>query len=277
MRIRKLTVRNFCSFGENGCDLDLPSGSLVVIGGLNEDAPAIGDRRNGSGKTALVHAVYYALFGDIPVVGLRPSQMVNAVNGEGLRVFLAAEWNGTRIEIERGRRPDILAWRTLDSGSDRVREVGGGGRLTDDQARFEKAAGIDRDLFDTVAVVHPWRPSPFVTSSADRRTFVERLLDLGDLVEAAESIRKRLSGVRSDAKTAEAVVEALRRTMERRLRRAEEETERRRARLAEIESRLSGLEALDLDEERKRHVENAELSRLLEERNAVDLEAIRLV
>ena len=65
IKIKKLIIHNFLSFQDEEWDFD-NTGRLVLIKGVNRDTEsALGNTSNGAGKSALSHALMYALFGQL--------------------------------------------------------------------------------------------------------------------------------------------------------------------------------------------------------------------
>ena len=65
VKIKKIDIHNFLSFQDEEWDFDNTS-RLVLIKGVNKDTEAaLGQTSNGSGKSALSHALMFALFGQL--------------------------------------------------------------------------------------------------------------------------------------------------------------------------------------------------------------------
>ena len=61
MQFSELTIRNFLSFGDKEQTLKLDGRGLVLIQGENLDDPSARD--NGSGKSSIVEALLWCLYG----------------------------------------------------------------------------------------------------------------------------------------------------------------------------------------------------------------------
>ena len=59
IKFKKLVIQDFLSIGKDSLTIDFQSG-LNLITGTNIDNP---ERRNGTGKSAIIEGFYYALFG----------------------------------------------------------------------------------------------------------------------------------------------------------------------------------------------------------------------
>ena len=63
--------------------------------------------RNGTGKTTIVNALSYALYGNA-LYNIKKDNLVNKTNNKNMLVTVDFEVNGQSYRIERGRKPNIL-------------------------------------------------------------------------------------------------------------------------------------------------------------------------
>ena len=61
------------------------------------------DHRNGTGKTTIINALSYALYGQA-LTNIRRDNLVNKTNNKGMLVTLAFQKDGKEYRIERGRK-----------------------------------------------------------------------------------------------------------------------------------------------------------------------------
>ncbi len=81
--IKTLTVKNFMSVGNQTQAIDFQQKLLTLVLGENLDMG--GDdagSRNGTGKTTIVNALSYALYGEA-LTKIRRDNLVNKTNGKG--------------------------------------------------------------------------------------------------------------------------------------------------------------------------------------------------
>ena len=105
--ILNITIKNFLSVGNATQVVNLNRSDLTLVLGENLDlgGDASGSR-NGTGKSSLLHAISYGLFG-ISLGGIRKDNLINRTNGKGMLVTIDFEKNGVSYRIERGRTVNL--------------------------------------------------------------------------------------------------------------------------------------------------------------------------
>ncbi len=134
----------------------------------------------GSGKSSMLDAMTYALFGYVDRVGRQCSQLISqgqprmavtlefAVGEERYRVTRTTPAKGqTRIQLERWDGE----WRQAGEGSDRVRDA---------DAMIREAIGLDYEAFTRTVLLPQGRFAEFLVGDAkQRRSILTELLGLG--------------------------------------------------------------------------------------------------
>ena len=106
--IKTLTVKNFLSVGNQTQAVDFDKEHLTLVLGENLDLG--GDdsgSRNGTGKTTMINALSYALYGQA-LTNIRKENLINKTNGKHMLVTVEFETKGSTYRIERGRKPNVL-------------------------------------------------------------------------------------------------------------------------------------------------------------------------
>ena len=106
IRINKLTVKNFMSVGNTTQGIDFDRQDLTLVLGENLDLGGDGSR-NGTGKTTIINALSYALYGQA-LTNIRKDNLINKTNAKNMIVSLDFNVNSQRYRIERGRKPNVL-------------------------------------------------------------------------------------------------------------------------------------------------------------------------
>ena len=146
LTFKKISIRNFLSFGNVPEELDLTSSAYRVIVGKNKDKSDNEDDANGVGKSTLINAVYFALFGQAPGNKINLPSLVNNINKKNMIVKLDFSIDDTDYTIERGRNPVVLKF--YKNGEEIVDESLGDSR--DTQKEIEKVIGITKDVFSQI-------------------------------------------------------------------------------------------------------------------------------
>ncbi|MGL5134883.1 MAG: AAA family ATPase, partial [Planktothrix sp.] len=144
LKLHELSIKNFLSFGNNTQYVNFGNSDLVLVLGENLDLGGM-DNRNGVGKSGLVNALSYALYG-ASLSNIRKDNLINATNMKNMLVTLTFEVNGVDYRIERGRKPGIFKF--IKNGVEKESpedETQGEGRNT--QFEIEKLIGISYDMF----------------------------------------------------------------------------------------------------------------------------------
>ena len=106
IKIKRIGLKNFFSFGEcwNWLELDQPGVTLIL--GENVDLPEI-DSRNGVGKTSIYQAISVALYNS-SLTFIKKDNWINSTNKQGMEVVVEFEKDAVEYKIHRGRKPDFV-------------------------------------------------------------------------------------------------------------------------------------------------------------------------
>ena len=108
IKIKDLTVKNFMSVGNQTQAVDFGKQHLTLVLGENLDQGGDDNgSRNGTGKTTIVNALSYALYG-VALTNIKKDNLINKINSKGMLVTLSFDKDGVNYRIERGRRPNLL-------------------------------------------------------------------------------------------------------------------------------------------------------------------------
>jgi DNA repair exonuclease SbcCD ATPase subunit len=200
IRIKDLSVKNFMSVGNatqainfDRKDLTLVLGENIDLGGDDTGA------RNGTGKTTIINALSYALYGQA-LTSIRKDNLINKTNGKNMLVTVHFEKDGVDYKIERGRKPNTMAFYVGNVEQEITDESQGDSRET--QAEIERVVGLSHDMFQHIVGLNTYT-QPFLSLKAnEQRTIIEQLLGITMLSEKAEKL-KELNKATKDAITQE--------------------------------------------------------------------------
>ena len=186
IQIKNLTVKNFMSVGAATQAIDFDRTDLTLVLGENLDLGGDGSR-NGTGKTTIINALSYALYGQA-LSNIRKDNLVNKTNTKHMLVSLDFHINGTDYKIERGRKPNVLKFYVNNEHKAAEDEAQGDSRETQDA--IERVIGMSHDMFKHVLALNTYT-EPFLSLKAnDQRTIIEQLLGITLLSERADRIKE---------------------------------------------------------------------------------------
>ena len=158
LTIKEITIKNFMSVGNVTQGVLLNDTGLTLVLGNNLDLGGDGSR-NGTGKTTLVNALSYGLFG-VPLTNIRRDNLINKTNGKHMLVTIEFSCNRITYRIERGRKPGILKFYVNDSEQiDETDEGQGESKLT--QKQIDKVLGMTHNMFKHVMALNTYT-EPFL-------------------------------------------------------------------------------------------------------------------
>jgi DNA repair exonuclease SbcCD ATPase subunit len=256
IQIKNLTVRNFMSVGAATQGIDFDRSDLTLVLGENLDLGGDGSR-NGTGKTTIINALSYALYGQA-LSNIRKDNLVNKTNGKNMLVSLDFSVNGQEYRIERGRKPNVLKFYINNEAQTATDEAQGDSRETQDA--IERVMNMSHDMFKHVLALNTYT-EPFLSLKAnDQRTIIEQLLGITLLSERADAIKELNRQTKDAIQTEEFRIRAVQEANKR----IEEQIEslRKRQRLwtakrdedvAKLEQAIQDLEHIDIDAEVQAH------------------------
>ena len=190
IKIKSLTVKNFMSVGNQTQAVDFDKQQLTLVLGENLDQG--GDdsgSRNGTGKTTIVNALSYALYG-LALTNIKRNNLINKTNNKGMLVTLSFEKDGREYKIERGRGPNILKFYVDGEEQEMLDESQGDSRKT--QEDIINLLGISHNMFKHVVALNTYT-EPFLSMRVnDQKDIIEQLLGITILSEKAEVLKDKV-------------------------------------------------------------------------------------
>jgi DNA repair exonuclease SbcCD ATPase subunit len=174
-------------------DLTLVLGENLDLGGDDSGA------RNGTGKTTIINALSYALYGNA-LTNIKKDNLINKTNTKGMMVTIDFEVGGESYRIERGRKPNVMRFFVGDTEREITDDAQGDSRET--QADIERMLGMTHDMFKHIVALNTYT-EPFLALKAnDQRVMIEQLLGITLLSEKADALKEQIKGTK-DAITQE--------------------------------------------------------------------------
>ena len=213
MKIQNLTVKNFMSVGNQTQAVDFEKENLTLVLGENLDQG--GDdagSRNGTGKTTIVNALSYALYGTA-LTNIKKDNLINKINNKNMLVTLTFEKDGNTYRIERGRKPTVLKFFVNEESQVLADDAQGDMRET--QKDLHHLIGMSHDMFKHIVALNTYT-EPFLSMRAsDQREIIEQLLGITLLSEKAETLKEQVRQTKDTIYQETANIEAAKKSNER--------------------------------------------------------------
>jgi len=196
IKLKSLTVKNFMSVGNQtqGVHFDNQRLTLVLGENLDQGGDDAGSR-NGTGKTTLINAISYGLFGEA-LTKIRRENLVNKINNKNMLVTLSFEKDGIKYRIERGRRPGVLRYFINDSEQEIKDESQGDSRET--QKSIDQLLGLSHSMFKHVMALNTYTEPFLAMTPTEQKDIIEQLLGITLLSEKAELLKEKMRMTRDD-------------------------------------------------------------------------------
>ena len=177
------------SVGNQTQAVDFNKQQLTLVLGENLDQG--GDdagSRNGTGKTTIINALSYALYG-VALTNIRRNNLINKTNSKGMLVTLHFEKDNIDYRIERGRSPNVLKFYINNEEQEMDDLSQGDSRKT--QEDIGNLLGMSHDMFKHIVALNTYT-DPFLSMKQnDQRAIIEQLLGITILSEKAEALKEK--------------------------------------------------------------------------------------
>lgn len=230
---KKLTWQNFLSTGNNETTVYLNRDSSTLIVGAN-----------GAGKSTMLDALSYALFGK-PHRSINKPQLVNSINNKNCLVTVEFAIGKIEYKIIRGMKPNIF-------------EVYRNGKLLDQESHSrdyqkiieQNILKLNHKSFHQVVVLGSSNFIPFMQlPSHQRRNVIEDLLDIGIFTKMNGVLKEKVGLLRSQMNDTDHQLELLKETIKLQsdhiseLKRIDtSQAEKREKEIKRIEDEIEGIE-----------------------------------
>ena len=184
------------SVGNQTQAIDFQQKLLTLVLGENLDMG--GDdagSRNGTGKTTIVNALSYALYGEA-LTKIRRDNLVNKTNGKGMLVTITSEKEGKKYRVERGRKPNVMKY-FIDDEEQELSDVSqGDSRKT--QEDLNKMIGMTPRMFKHLVALNTYT-QPFLSlHHTEQQDIIEQLLGIQLLSEKADILKTKIKRSKED-------------------------------------------------------------------------------
>lgn len=184
--------------------VDFTGNDITLVLGENLDQGG-NDHRNGVGKTTIVNALSYALYGQA-LTNIRLGNLINKTNEKGMMVTLVFEKDGHEYRIERGRSPNKFSLFMDNEECTTDDESQGENRST--QEFLERLLGINHVMFKQLVALNTYTEPFLAMKAADQRDIIEHLLGITALSEKATILKEHIKTTKDEIKQEQFRVEA---------------------------------------------------------------------
>ena len=207
LKIKNVTMRNFQSVGNVTQTILLDDYGLSLIVGENVDLGSAG-HRNGVGKTTMIQAISYGLYG-APMGKIKIDNLINKANKKGMAVSVDFEVDGRSYRVERGRKPNYLKYYVNDGLVNAPETDEGHGENKWTQNEILKVIGMSHDMFQAIVALSS-DATPFLKQrDKEQRTLIEELLSISKLSLKGAALKDETKNVRDEIRGEEARIRAV--------------------------------------------------------------------
>jgi DNA repair exonuclease SbcCD ATPase subunit len=208
-KLKNITVKNFMSVGNQTQAVDFDKEHLTLVLGSNQDLG--GDdtgSRNGTGKTTIVNALSYALYGQA-LTNIKKENLINKTNGKGMLVTVEFEKANVKYRIERGRKPNVLKLFVNDQELKSKDEDEAQGDSRETQKSIEQMLAMSHTMFKHLVALNTYT-EPFLSmKAAEQREVIEQLLGITQLSEKAEALKLLIKETKDSITAAQFKIEGI--------------------------------------------------------------------
>lgn len=267
----KLEIRNFLSFGNVPQTIELNKKPYQLVVGLNKDKGESSAERNGTGKSSILNALHFALFGKSIDNRINLPNLVNAINGKNCEVKLYFSKNNIQYIIHRGRNPVFLKF--IVNGEEVIEKSQGNNR--DTQKEIEEILGFSDDIYNQIFSL-----SPIVANFLDQplqkqRVIIENVLGVNQLTEKAELLKEKIKEHKQDIKNEQFIIDKLKATNNATIENFKNQKDKvqkeydkweetKKNSIIKLTDELSKLNAINIDEEKEKFKLLQEYNRIKE-------------
>jgi DNA repair exonuclease SbcCD ATPase subunit len=185
--------------------------TLVLGENLDQGGDDSGSR-NGTGKTTIVNALSYGLYGTA-LTNIKKDNLINKINSKNMLVTVEFEKDGRLYRIERGRKPNVLKFYVDDQVQENADiDDEGQGDSRETQKDIDELLGMSHDMFKHIIALNTYT-EPFLSMKAnDQRAIIEQLLGITLLSEKAENLKEQVRITKEEITQESARIDAVKKS-----------------------------------------------------------------
>lgn len=198
IRFKTLRYQNILSTGNQFTEIQLDKAKSTLIVG-----------ENGAGKSTIIEALTFALFGK-PYRDINKPQLVNTITNKNLLVEVEFEIGSKEFLVRRGMKPNVFE---IFQGGELINQAAAS---KDYQEHFEKnILKMNFKTFSQIVVLGFANYVPFMQlPAADRRKVIEDLLDIQIFSVMNSLLKEKMSDNKENMKEVDKQIELLEQRIE---------------------------------------------------------------
>ena len=281
LKLKNITVKNFMSVGNVTQAVHFNKSGLTLVLGNNIDLGGDGSR-NGTGKTTIINALSFALYGNA-LYNIRKDNLVNKTNNRQMVVTVDFEKDNVEYRIERGRKPNYFKFMVggVDAADGATDEMQGEGKLS--QQQIEKVLGMSHIMFKHIVALNTYTDPFLAMRQNDQRDLIEQLLGITQLSEKAdllkELIKQSKDGIQEETYKMQAIEEAnaqIGKSITDLERRQKLWFDKQTSETEELQKEIFALMKVDVEKELENHVELEKFNSKRQQHETLTSEIARL-
>jgi DNA repair exonuclease SbcCD ATPase subunit len=209
LTFKKVTIKNFLSFGNTPTEFEYESG-INIVTGRNLD----NGTRNGVGKSSLlVDSISFAIYGK-PLRGehINKDEVVNEINKKNCEVTVEFELGGDTYYVKRTAKPSTFA--VFVNGTDPENETKMDSIKQTERWLIDKI-GISHTCFKNIIVLNMNDTIPFLNmDAAKKREVIEDVLSMNIYGRMAKIAADKHLIAKGDVKNSDTKVKSYKETLE---------------------------------------------------------------
>ena len=210
----RISLSNFLSYGEDAQSLDFSRFRVACLSG-----------KNGQGKSALLDAITWALWGEARKSSgaQKPDEDLLRIGSRRMSVEFVFDIEGQRYRVFRsyarsatGKTNKSLLELQLVVAEDEANSIPlTGASIRETQEKLNECLGLDYDAFVNSSMLLQGRSDEFTKKRpAERKNILGRILNLSRYDRLSDKARSKLSGLNTEAEKIGREIELLSKTLE---------------------------------------------------------------
>lgn len=253
MIFETITLKNFYSIGNVTQTIKLNRDNLTLILGINNDMGGQ-DYRNSCGKTSVIQAIFYALYGE-PITKIKIDNLINKDNQKEMLVSLTFKINNDTYKIERGRKPNVFCLYKNDKNINEAH-----GESKDTQKEINNLIKMSPKLCKQTRILTT-KNTPFLSmSDKEQREIIEELFGINILSEKANKLKDELKITKDSIKSEETRITTIKQLNDKISQqikeiqyKSKEWDNKHKKDIEDISLEINDLKQIDIEEEIKNH------------------------